>query len=131
MFTETAPPAPVATAFSRKNPFPAPLRTSRRLDGPGWEKETFHYEFSLGGSGLVYEPGDSLGVFSSNDPRLVDELVHLLGFTGDEEVTALSGTSLPLRSPVLTERTITTPSRQFVQVIAERIPAAHHLLEMC
>jgi sulfite reductase (NADPH) flavoprotein alpha-component len=30
---------------------------------------------------------------------------------------------------LLRERTITTPSRQFVQLVAERIPAAHFLLE--
>ncbi|MEY2578733.1 MAG: sulfite reductase flavoprotein alpha-component, partial [Verrucomicrobiota bacterium] len=79
MFTETAPPASVATPFSRKNPFPAPLLTRRRLDGPGSEKETFHYEFSLEQSGLVYEPGDSLGVFPANPPELVDEIINLLG----------------------------------------------------
>src|SRR5437762_169316 len=55
MFTETAPPAPVATAHSRKNPFPAPLLKRRRLDGAGSEKESFHYEFSLHGSGLAFE----------------------------------------------------------------------------
>ena len=32
MFTETAPPPSVATPFSRKNPFPAPLLIRRRLD---------------------------------------------------------------------------------------------------
>ena len=59
MLTETAPPAPVVTAFSRKNPFPAPLLKRQRLDGAGSEKESFHYEFSLQESGLIFEPGDS------------------------------------------------------------------------
>jgi sulfite reductase (NADPH) flavoprotein alpha-component len=131
MFTETAPPASVATPFSRKNPFPAPLLTRRRLDGPGSEKETFHYEFSLQESGLVYEPGDSLGVFPANAPELVDEIVNLLGFSGEEEVAGTSGESVSLRAALLRERTITTPSRQFVQLVAERIAAARFLLEYC
>jgi sulfite reductase (NADPH) flavoprotein alpha-component len=131
MFTETAAPAPVATPFSRKNPFPAALLVRRRLDGPGSEKETFHYEFSLSGSGLVYEPGDSLGVFPTNDPRLVDELLKLLGFSGEEEISGASGETVSLRQALLRERTITTPSRQFVQLVAERIPAARFLLEYC
>jgi sulfite reductase (NADPH) flavoprotein alpha-component len=131
MFTETAPPASVATPFSRKNPFPAPLLTRRRLDGPGSEKETFHYEFSLEQSGLIYEPGDSLGVFPTNPPELVGEIVNLLGFTGEEEVAGTSGQSVSLRTALLRERTITTPSRQFVQLVAERIPAARFLLEYC
>jgi sulfite reductase (NADPH) flavoprotein alpha-component len=131
MFTETAPPAPVATPFSRKNPFPAPLLTRRRLDGAGSEKETFHYEFSLQDSGLVFEPGDSLGVFPANPPALVDEIVHLLGFSGEEEVAGLSGESISMRAALLRERTITAPSRQFVQLVAERIAAARFLLEYC
>ena len=131
MFTETAPPASVATPFSRKNPFPAPLLTRRRLDGPGSEKETFHYEFSLEQSGLVYEPGDSLGVFPTNPPELADEIINLLGFTGEEEVTGTSGQSVSLRDALFRERTITTPSRQFVQLVAERIASARFLLEYC
>jgi sulfite reductase (NADPH) flavoprotein alpha-component len=131
MFTETAPPAPVATPFSRKNPFPAPLLKRRRLDGAGSEKETFHYEFSLQDSGLVFEPGDSLGVFPANPPALVDEIVHLLGFSGEEEVAGLSGESISVRAALLRERTITAPSRQFVQLVAERIAAARFLLEYC
>ena len=131
MLTETAPPAPSATVYSRKNPFSAPLLRRARLDGAGSEKETFHYEFSLSQSGLIFEPGDSLGVFPMNAPVLVDEITGLLGFNGDEEVTGTAGVSISLRDALLRERTITTPSRQFVQLVAERIPAAHFLLEYC
>jgi sulfite reductase (NADPH) flavoprotein alpha-component len=131
MFTETAPPAPTVTIFSRKNPFPARLLTRRRLDGAGSEKETFHYEFSLEQSGLIFEVGDSLGVFPANAPELVEEIRALLGFTGEEEVIGASGESISLRAALLRERTITTPSRQFVQIVAERIPAARFLLEYC
>lgn len=131
MLTETAPPAPSATLYSRKNPFPAPLLRRARLDSAGSEKETFHYEFSLSQSGLIFEPGDSLGVFPTNAPALVDEIIGLLAFTGDEEVTGAAGVSISLRDALLRERTITTPSRQFVQLVAERIPAAHFLLEYC
>jgi len=131
MLTETAPPAPIATVFSRKNPFPAPLLRRRRLDAAGSEKETFHYEFSLDQSGLVFEPGDSLGLFPMNPPELVREIIGLLGFSGDEEVTGTAGASVSLRDALLRERTITAPSRQLVQLVAERIPAAHFLLEYC
>src|SRR5688572_20959372 len=131
MFTETAPPAASATLYSRKNPFPSRLLTRRKLDGPGSEKETFHYEYSLEGSGLTFEVGDSLGVFPANAPELVEEIRTLLGFTGEELVTGNSGESIPVRTALLRERTITTPSRQFVQLVAERIPAARFLLEYC
>ena len=131
MLTESAPPAPAATLFSRKNPFPSRLLARRRLDGPGSEKETYHYEYSLEGSGLVFEVGDSLGVFPANPPELVEEIITLLGFTGEELVTGASGESISVRAALARERTITTPSRQFVQMVAERIPAARFLLEYC
>src|SRR5687767_3544494 len=131
MFTETAPPASSATLFSRKNPFPSRLLKRRKLDGPGSEKETFHYEYSLEGSGLVFEVGDSLGVFPANAPELVEEILTLLGFTGEEMVTGTSCEGIAVRTSLLRERTITTPSRQFVQMVAERIPTARFLLEYC
>jgi sulfite reductase (NADPH) flavoprotein alpha-component len=46
-------------------------------------------------------------------------------------VTGTSGATVSLRKALLNERTITTPSRQFVQLVAERIPPAHFLLEYC
>jgi sulfite reductase (NADPH) flavoprotein alpha-component len=131
MLTETAPPAPVSPAHSRKNPFPAPLLKRQRLDGAGSQKETFHYEFSLQRSGLIFEPGDSLGVFPKNARELVAEIINLLGFTGEEEVGGTSGEAISLRAALERERTITAPSRQFVQLVAERIPAAHFLREYC
>lgn len=131
MFTETAPPAPPTPAFSRKNPFPAPLVTRRRLSGPGSEKDTFHYEFSLEDSSLAFEVGDSLGIFPANDPQLVDEILARLGFDESELVTATSGEGISLRDALLRDRCITTPSRQFVQSVAERIPGARFLLEYC
>src|SRR3954463_3156336 len=131
MFTETAPPARPAPVFSRKQPFPAPLLARRALSGPGSEKATFHYEFSLEESGLLFEVGDSLGIFPANPPELVDEILSLIGFDGAEQVTGASGETSSLRSVLLRDRTITTPSRQFVQSVAERIANARFLLEYC
>ena len=72
--------------FSRKNPFPAPLRVNRKLTGEGSNKDTRHFEFDLDGSGLVYECGDSIGIFPKNDPELVEEILHALDATGEEPV---------------------------------------------
>jgi sulfite reductase (NADPH) flavoprotein alpha-component len=71
-----------STPYSRKNPFPATLLVNRKLNLEGSEKETRHYEFSLAGSGLVYEVGDSMGVFPQNNPKLVEDLLHTLHFSG-------------------------------------------------
>src|SRR2546428_7769772 len=75
-----------ATRYTRANPFPARLVVNRRLSGPESEKDTRHFEIDLTGWGLSFEVGDSLAVYPTNDPELVNEMIHTLGATGDEQV---------------------------------------------
>lgn len=46
------------------------------------DKNTMRVEVDLGGSGLSYAPGDALGVWPTNCPRAVEELVCTLGVEG-------------------------------------------------
>ena len=69
---------PPAVAYSRKNPFPGRLLVNRRLNSPDSEKDTRHFEISIEGSGLTYEVGDSMAVYPTNDPALVDEVLEAL-----------------------------------------------------
>lgn len=78
-----ATPAEVPAGHSRSNPFPARLLTNRKLNGPGSDKDTRHFEISLEGSSLTYEVGDALGVQPMNCPELVDEILGLLGSTDE------------------------------------------------
>jgi sulfite reductase (NADPH) flavoprotein alpha-component len=84
------------SGFSRSNPFPAPVLTVRNLNGAGSAKEVNHVEFSLAGSGLVYEAGDALGVIPHNCPAQVGEVLAALGCDGEEAVPTPAG-ELPLR----------------------------------
>ncbi|MFL1874532.1 assimilatory sulfite reductase (NADPH) flavoprotein subunit [Hansschlegelia beijingensis] len=70
--------APTPAHYDKRNPFPARVLENLTLTGRGSTKETRHIEFSLEGSGLVYEPGDALGVAPKNDPRLVESLLGAL-----------------------------------------------------
>ena len=64
----------------------------------GSDKETRHFEFSLEGSGLSYEPGDSLGVLPFNCSGVVDDLLTAVGFSGNEEVALVENKiNLPLK----------------------------------
>lgn len=108
------------SVYSRKNPFPARHVVNRRLSGPESEKETRHHEISLEGSGLAYEVGDSLGVFASNDPALVDEIISTIGATGDEQVTGADGQPKSFRQALITDYIVTTPSKEFIKDLVER-----------
>jgi len=109
-----------AAGYSKKRPFPARLLVQRRLCGEGAPKDTRHLEFSLEGSGLEYEVGDSLGLVPQNDPGLVEEILARLGASGDETVPRPDGGQTGFRQALLADYTITGISRKFLKDFAER-----------
>src|SRR2546430_4781030 len=113
-----------APPYSRTNPFPATMLVNRRLSGPESEKDTRHFELDLTGWGLSFEVGDSLAVYPTNDPQLVDEIIHALGLTGHEEVPRPRGESTSLREALLRDYSITQPTPKFLRAIAQRASAA-------
>jgi sulfite reductase (NADPH) flavoprotein alpha-component len=127
----TAPPKPSkpASSWTRTNPFPGKLVVNRRLSGLESEKDTRHLEIDLTGWGLHFEPGDSLAVYPTNDPKLVDEIIRALGAKGDELVPAAK-TQKPLKEALLRDFSITQPTPKFLRAIAERASAAPMLKEL-
>lgn len=106
--------------WSRNNPFPAVLKTNRRLNKEGSAKDTRHFEIVLDGSGLSYEVGDALGVMPKNDPVLVEELLASVGCNGDEPVKDASGKDSTLHEALLSTYVITQPPPSFIKAAAEK-----------
>jgi len=73
----TAAPA-TEPGYSREHPAEAAFLSRTRLNKAGSEKETWHVEFDLTGSGIDYAVGDAFGIFPSNDPALVDAVLEAL-----------------------------------------------------
>jgi len=73
------PPTTAAPGRSRDNPVSATFVSRRLLNKAGSEKETWHIDFDLSGSGLNYVVGDSFGIFAHNDLGLVDQIIAMLG----------------------------------------------------
>ncbi|TWT97576.1 Sulfite reductase [NADPH] flavoprotein alpha-component [Botrimarina colliarenosi] len=71
------------TGYGRSNPYEAVLKAGYNLNGDGSSKHTSHVVIDLGESGLTYEAGDSLGVYPTNCPELVEEILGQLGLAGD------------------------------------------------
>jgi sulfite reductase (NADPH) flavoprotein alpha-component len=76
---------------SRDNPVAATFVSRRLLNKAGSEKETWHVDFELRGSGLDYVVGDSFGIFARNELGLVDQIIALLGAS---HTTDINGKSL-------------------------------------
>jgi sulfite reductase (NADPH) flavoprotein alpha-component len=69
--------APTAQ-YTRKKPLATRLLTCQKITGRDSEKDIRHIEIDLEGSGMTYQPGDSLGVWFKNDEELVTHLLVLL-----------------------------------------------------
>jgi sulfite reductase (NADPH) flavoprotein alpha-component len=115
----SAPADAPASAYSKDHPFPARVTENRLLNQPGSAKETRHFAVEIAGSGLHYKAGDSLGVFPSNRPEDVAEILKLLGATGDEPVLLPKAVeSIPLRDALTSKLALAGPTRRIVETLA-------------
>jgi sulfite reductase (NADPH) flavoprotein alpha-component len=72
-----------ASVEDRAQVFDAEITAQVNLNSSRSDVETWHVELSLAGSGIAYEPGDSLGFVPRNDPALVEEVLRTAGLAGD------------------------------------------------
>jgi sulfite reductase (NADPH) flavoprotein alpha-component len=109
--------APAAQAgprgYARDNPAQAVFLSRRKLNGEGSEKETYHVEFDLAASGVSYAAGDSFGVCATNDPRLADAVIALIGARPEHDVGGLT-----LREALLGERALGAAPDALFQLIS-------------
>jgi sulfite reductase (NADPH) flavoprotein alpha-component len=104
--------APPAAIYSKANPFPAEITESVNLNSSRSTKQTIHLELSLEGSGLTFEPGDSIGIMPQNDPGMVEALLRATGLDGGDA----------LRARLASELDITVLSRQVIEGYAALNP---------
>jgi sulfite reductase (NADPH) flavoprotein alpha-component len=74
------------------------------------DKETIHLALSFEGAAPAYEPGDSLDLYAENDPAYVDELLKLVGLSGDDK----------LRTEFIKSRDVTTLSLKTIDTYVEK-----------
>lgn len=122
--TVTAVPAAKASesehTYSRTNPFKAEVLENINLNGRGSNKETHHLELSLEGSGLTFEPGDSLGIYPTNDSELVDMLLMELDWDPEETVKVnKQGDLRQLRESLISDFEITVLTKSFLGQVAQ------------
>lgn len=101
--------------YTRKNPYPARLAENIKITGRGSTKDVRHLELAIEGSGLVFEPGDALGVVPRNCPALVEEILATLGLDGAEPVALLKGDETSLAEALARDYEITTLTRPFLE----------------
>ncbi|MFD4930194.1 assimilatory sulfite reductase (NADPH) flavoprotein subunit [Peribacillus butanolivorans] len=106
--------------YSRTNPFKAEVMENINLNGRGSNKETHHIELSLEGSGLTFEPGDSLGIYPQNDSILVDMLLKELDWDPEEIVKVnKQGDLRKLRESLIYNFEITVLTKSLIEQAAQ------------
>ena len=118
---------PTSPAFAKQQPFSSEILLRQAITGRGSSKDVRHIELDLEGSGLVYLPGDSLGVLATNPPQLVAALLRATDFTGDESVD-IDGHSTSLYDAFSQDKEITALSRPILDAVAASQPRLQAIL---
>ena len=100
----------VASAYHRDKPFPAPVLAVQKITARDSSKDVRHIELSLAGSGLSYEPGDTLGVWPHNPAVVVTDVLTALQLDGEQTVT-IGDETLSLRRWLREKRELTQLSK--------------------
>lgn len=115
-----------ASIYSKSNPYSATVLVNDLLTGPQSEKETIHIEMELA-EGMIYVPGDALGVIPSYRKEAVDEVLAALGFDGSEKVIDHSKAEITVREALTTKLGIGKLARgavnQYAKLAGENVPA--------
>lgn len=104
--------------FSRKNPFYAEILEKINLNMTGSNKATYHLELSLEGSGIQFAPGDSLGVFPTNNIDLVEAILKELNIDENQKVQ-LNGQQVTIGHALTHELEITVLTKPLFEKLGE------------
>ena len=98
-----------------------PMETSRPLTPGG--RDVRHYEFNIKGTGLTYDAGDALAIFSTNGADRVDEFLSWYGLDRDDVISIEKG-SQPLPNHFTAGQLFTQvldifgrPKRNFIEML--------------
>ena len=135
------PSATIATAYTRKNPWQAPVLANIRLTARDSSKDVRHIELSIEDAGIHYEAGDALGVVPRNQTADVDALLELLPFDAECAVE-VGGASVSLRAALTDHLDIGPLNRRMLERYAgltrhsvssglgDELLRGHHLIDL-
>jgi len=106
--------------YTKDAPYAAELIVSQKITGRDSDKDIRHVELDLGESGIHYQPGDALGIWFDNDPRLVSELLDLWQIDASQQVS-INGQQLSIEAALTTQLEITQTTPGFISAYAQEI----------
>ena len=107
-----------APTFTRARPITVPLARNVLLTGPRSAKEVRQFGFDISEHDVTYAAGDSLGVYPTNDPAVVDAWLAATGVPPHHPVE-VDGVEKPWRDALLTHYDFCRVTPDLVRFIAE------------
>ena len=111
-------PANESGGYDRDHPFLARVKSVLALNTDESEKDTRHVEIDLSGSGIVYRPGDALGIYPKNSRELAEQIVAKLGLEADS-IVVLDNYEHTLLDLLANYMDITKPSDEVIQYFSD------------
>lgn len=105
--------------WSASNPWQAEILEKRNLCTEQSSKSVRHYSLNLKGSGITYKPGDCIDILPVNEKPLVEKLIEVMGWSGDEPVT-FEGKSCSIRTALEKHLEIRQPTLKLLKLLAAR-----------
>jgi sulfite reductase (NADPH) flavoprotein alpha-component len=125
--TASTPPTP----YNKNNPLSAKLLENVVLNKDGSSKDVRHLVVDIAGSGLTYSAGDSLGIFPSNRPQVVEEIIEVLGATGNEPVSLpLQTGPVSLREALTSRVSLSGPTKRILETLAAKTTDAKEAAQL-
>lgn len=123
------------SVYNKQNPFFASIKERYFLSKEGSRKNTQHLVIDLTGSGILYQVGDSIGIYSKHDSDLVRKTLQALRMTGKEKIEdKQTGEVISLIDYLTSKGNITDISPKLFRKIAFLQPdkdKKHMLEELC
>ncbi|WP_414447717.1 molybdopterin-dependent oxidoreductase [Burkholderia sp. 22PA0099] len=105
---------------TKARPAASRLVSNLKLNQPGASKDTRYLSLSAEGAALEYEAGDALGIWPTNCPAVVDELLALTKLSADTPVAVAGVGDVRLADALGKHLDITRPHPDALALIAER-----------
>ncbi|KAG7840457.1 hypothetical protein KL942_002408 [Ogataea angusta] len=70
--------------------FVVKVKENKRLTPTDYDRNIFHIEFDVSGTGLKYNIGEALGIHGRNSPEIVDQFIQMYGLEPDALVEVAS-----------------------------------------
>jgi NADPH-dependent sulfite reductase flavoprotein alpha-component len=111
-------PATVAQPFTRASPIVVPLSRNVLLSGPASRKEVRQFGLDVSQHDVSYAAGDSLGVYATNDPVVVDSWLAATGMPG-QYMVEVDGAEKSFRDALISHYDFCRVTPDLVRFIAE------------